>query len=317
MNNQTVYELKKCAKLIRYFWNGLFAVIYEEIRYEKTITTLTVGGDKKHQIFATATTIKNYLSCKTEMDFERFVEYCNGISSNILDRRFIEVHPYVNKAYAYLEEQDFTNGKVSKSKNYRQRLLMRTDMLNDEAYMWAQQIEQNKWEYARIIDIFSDLTEKELSLLYRVADGYVHTHGCDDYFMERFPQLNEKGQALFREALEVEYSKQSNPVDDEMCEFCRIMADEKQTEMQAITSDMLYKKLNKIRVDTPKDAVMLKNYRYTNSDTWITLELYHKVMLAYSDDNIEDLPFGEKDCLLILLNWLSDIPSLKKIPNIQ
>lgn len=313
MNNQTVNELQKCAKHIRYFWNGLFAVVYEEIRYEKPIITLTMGRDKKHQIFATSTTIKNYLSCKTEMDFECFVEYCNGISSNILDRHFIEVVPYVNKAFAYLEEQDFTNGKVSKSKKYRQEILERTDMLNDDAYKWAQQIEQDEWEHARILDIFSDLTEKELSLLYQVADGYAHTHGCDDFFMERFPRLNEKGQALFKEALEVEYSKQNNSVDDEMCAFCRTMANEKQIKTQAIIPDMLYKKLGKIGFDTPEDAEKLKNYRYANSDTWIALELYHKVMLAYSDENIEDLPFGEKDCLLILLSWLIDIPSLTAI----
>lgn len=44
----------------------------------------------------------------------------------------------------------------------------------------------------------------------------------------------------------------------------------------------------------------------------MTLELFHKVMLSYTDENIEGLPFGEKDCLLILLNWLVDIPSLRK-----
>ncbi len=310
MNNQTVKELQKCAELIKYFWNGLFAVVYEEIRYKKTIVALTMRRDKKYQILATTTTIKNYLSCKQEMDFDCFVEYCNGISSNILDRHFIEVVPYVNKAFAYLEEQDFTNGKVSKSKNYRREILKRTDMLNDDAYMWEQQIKQDEWEQAKILDIFNDLTEKELSLLYRVADEYVYTHGCDDFFMERFPRLNEKGQALFKEALEVEYGKQNSSVDDEMCKFCRIMADEKQTEIQAIIPDMLYEKLGKIGFDTPEDAEKLKNYRYANSDTWVALELYHKVMLAYSDENIEDLPFGEKDCLLILLSWLIDIPSL-------
>ena len=76
---------------------------------------------------------------------------------------------------------------------------------------------------------------------------------------------------------------------------------------------MLYEKLGKIGFDTPEDAEKLKNYRYANSDTWLALELYHKVMLAYSDENIEDLPFGEKDCLLILLSWLIDMPSLTAI----
>ena len=71
-------------------------------------------------------------------------------------------------------------------------------------------------------------------------------------------------------------------------------------------------KLEKIGFSSPEDAQKLKNYRYAETDTWVVLELFHKVMLAYADENIEDLPFGEKDCLLILLNWLVDIPSLRK-----
>ncbi|MCI7169752.1 hypothetical protein MSB04_04915 [bacterium] len=312
MNNQTVNELQKCAKLNKYFWNGLFAVIYEERRYEIPIGALTAGEDENYWIHETISTIKNYLSCKHVLDFSRFKEFCSGIHCNILDRHFIELLPLVNKAYAYLEEQDFTNGKVSKSKKYRQKILEQADMINDDTYMLEQQIAQDEWEHAKILEIFNDLTEKELSLLYLVADGYNYTHGCDDFFMEHFFQLNENGQALFKEALEVEYSQQNNSIDDEMCMFCRIMAVEKNTNIKAITPNMLYEKLEKIGFSSPEDAQKLKNYRYAETDTWVVLELFHKVMLAYADENIEDLPFGEKDCLLILLNWLVDIPSLRK-----
>lgn len=97
-----------------------------------------------------------------------------------------------------------------------------------------------------------------------------------------------------------------------MCKFCRIMATEQNSNIKSITPDMLSGKLEEIGLYSFEDAQKLKNYRYVKSDTWMTLELFHKVMLSYTDENIEGLPFGEKDCLLVLLNWLVDIPSLRK-----
>ena len=312
MNSRTVEELQKCSKLNTYFWNGLFAVIYEERRNEIPIGALTAGTDENYWIHETESTIKAYLSCKRVLTFSRFEEFCCSIHCDILDRRFTEIFPYVNKTYAYLEEQDLTKGKVSKSKKYRQKLFKQVDLLNDDTYLLEQQLAFDELEQAKILEIFSDLTDNELSLLYRVADGYSFTHGCDDFFIEYFHKLNEKGQSLFREALEVEYCKHKHSVEDEMCQFCQTMVKEKYDNLKTITPYMLYKKLEKLGFCTSKDAKKIKMFRYAKSSTWTVLELYHKVMIAYSDNNIENLPFGEKDCLLILLNWLSDIPSLKK-----
>ena len=71
-----------------------------------------------------------------------------------------------------------------------------------------------------------------------------------------------------------------------------------------------YEKISENGFDLPEVAQKLKNFRNAKTDTWVILELYHKIMLGYSDENIEDLPCGEKDCLLILLSWLIDIPLL-------
>lgn len=74
------------------------------------------------------------------------------------------------------------------------------------------------------------------------------TQVIDDFFIKHFSQLNETGQALFKEALEEEYSKQNNSSDDEMCKFCRIMATEQNSNIKSITPDMLSDKFRGNRI---------------------------------------------------------------------
>lgn len=309
--SSTIEELKNNAKFHEYFWNGLFAALYEPHRGQYPLVSLTIPG-RAYFIPASETTIKNYLSCKTKMDFDSFLEYCHGIKVDIEKKRFLELIPYVNRAFAYLEEQDFS-GKASRSKVRRQVVFEQADNLRDDGHLWEQQLAQDESEKTEILVAFSSLSQKELALLYRVADAYPFTCECDDTFMDCYCRLNEKGQALFREALAVEQKKYNVSYNDEFCDFCRRMSAEDTPVIQDITPEMLYNKLNKADYYfQPEDAESLTKYRHAEPGTWETLELYHKIIFTYPEGNIEGMTFSEKDSLLIFLYWLIDIPSLCK-----
>lgn len=309
--SSTIKELQDSAKFHEYFWNGLFAALYEPLREQYSIVSLTVSGGK-YYIPASETTIKNYLSCKTKMDFDCFLEYCHGIKVDIEKKIFLELIPYVNKAFAYLDAQGFS-GKTSRSKKERQKIFSQSDALSDDGYLLEQQLAQDEQEKAEITKIFSSLSQEELSLLYLVADGYPFTCECDDTFMDFYCLLNEKGQGLFREALAVEQKKYEISYNDEFCDFCREMSVKNTSAIQDITPEMLYSKLNEADFYfLPEDAENLTKYRRAEPGTWETLELFHKIIFSYPKGNIEGMTFSEKESLLILLYWLISIPSLCK-----
>ena len=182
----------------------------------------------------------------------------------------------------------------------------------DDGYLWRQGLAQDEYEKAEILKSLSDLSQKELALLYRVADGYPFTYQCDDTFMDCYCRLNEKGQALFREAL-VEQENWKSSHHDELCDFCREMSSEPAPVLQDITVEVLRDKLEKARFNfCPEDVEKLKNYRHAEPETWQALELFHRVILSYPKENIEGLPFSEGASLLIFLQWLVSIPSLCK-----
>ena len=183
----------------------------------------------------------------------------------------------------------------------------------DDEYLWRQGLAQDEYEKAEILKSLSDLSQKELALLYRVADGYPFTYQCDDTFMDCYCRLNEKGQALFREALEVEQENWKSSYHDELSDFCREMSSEPAPVLQDITVEVLRDKLEKARFNfCPEDVEKLKNYRHAEPETWQALELFHRVILSYPKENIEELPFTEGASLLIFLHWLVSIPSLCK-----
>lgn len=111
-------------------------------------------------------------------------------------KKFLELILYVNRIYAYLYEQDFS-GKASRSKTQRQKTFIQADYLSDEQRLQEQQLAQDEQEKATIIKTFSSLSQEELSLLYRVTDGYPFTCECDDSFMDCYCRLNTKGTELF------------------------------------------------------------------------------------------------------------------------
>lgn len=305
----TIEELKNSARFHDYFWNGLFAALYEPYREQYPVFSLTVPG-RGYFIPASETTIKNYLSCRTKMDFDCFLEYCHGLQVDIEKKRFLELLPYVNRAFAYLEEQDIS-GKASKSKVRRQKVFDDADATMGEGYLWNQALAQDEEEKAQILKAFSSLSPEELSLLYRAADGYPFTCECDDTFMDCYGRLNEKGRSLFREALEGEHKKWNAAYSDEFCDFCRKMAEADGSALQDVTLEALYGKLAGADFYfQPEDAENLKKYCCDEPETWQTLEAFHKIIFSYPEGNIEGMSFSEKESLLIFLYWLVSIPSL-------
>ena len=372
MNKHTLDALNKCVEMNKFFLNGLFAVIYEEIRYKIPIGALSAGTNEDFWIFESVTSIKNILSCKSILDFSHFEVYCKGIHSNILDKRPMEVVPYINKAFAYLDAQnecspiilrdalnelsselnifrdiielakeqaslgesqlsflqdvfnefsvnvsclfdafELSKKKVSSSKKLRQKTFAMAGRFDDDDFIWDNQLKQDNFEQKKILEIFDMLSKDDLSLLYRIADDFYHIKECDIFFMQFFSRLNEKGQQLFREALEVECSNWDVSSGDNMCDFCSVMSKESIIHAD-ITPIMLYDKMTYIGSGSIDDAESLCCFRFAKPDTWEILEMYHRLILNYPDENIEGLPFGEKDNLIILLCWLVDIPSLKK-----
>lgn len=320
MNIQTINELKKLAKCNEFFWNGLFAVLYEPIRGEHNLTNITIdsGRDddtKNYYIPVSETTIKNVLSCKRKLDYEDFLFYCKGINYDIENQRFTNLVPYINKTFVYLEKLDDRKQKGKKksiSKKYRQKFLAEAERINDDNYILEQELAQNELEEKKILDIFSDLSKKEMSLLYKVADGIPYSNEYDDLFIEYYPQLNKKGKSLFLEALEIEKAEFDTSNSDEFCDFCRKMSEEMEIVQQEIIPEMLYKKLLDINYCFMEGAELLKKYRYINKENWKVLEQYHRLILAYSDEKIEGFSFSSKDCLVIFFDWLIRIPSLNK-----
>lgn len=315
--SETVEFLKNNAKFHKYFWNGLFVALYEPYRESHPVSSLPVNGGTFF-IPESESTIKNYLSCKQQMDFDKFQEFCKGIHINIESKRLIEVVPYINQAMVYLNEMD-TSGKASRSKKERQKILVQYDDLSKEekekaeAHLWEQYLAQDEKERTEIIETLSNLTPEELSLLYRVADGYPDTCGWDDIFMECYCIMNEHGQSLFRETLENEKKKWNVSYHDKFCDFCREMAAETVTPLQDVTPEILCDKLEKAFYNfLPEDAKNLLKYRNAQPETWKILEEFHQVIRSYPEENIDEQTFTEAESLLIFLHRLADIPSLQK-----
>ncbi|MCH5263402.1 MAG: hypothetical protein J1F42_10845 [Lachnospiraceae bacterium] len=304
---ETFYYFQKCTEYNDYFWNALFAILLEPIRDIRNLTE--IGGD----IGASDTLLKYILSCKRKLVYEEFLRYCKYLGCNIdfMEDSLWRSAPLLNKICAYLENVGEKNyKKVSISKKYRQRFLAEADYFSGDNYLLEQELAQNESEQEKILEIFSDLSKKELSLLYQVADGFPYTNEYDDLLMEHYPQLNTVGQSYFLELLEVVESEHGTSNGDKFCDFCRKMSEETEIEQSDISPLLLYKKLIDINFCTIDCAEILKKYRYVDKNFWSVLEKYHRVMLACSDKPLQDLSFSEKDCLVIMLRGLSIIPSL-------
>lgn len=307
--SSNIEELKKMAKFHKYFWNGLFVALYEPHRKRYPVVSLAVPGGK-YFIPMSESTIKNYLTCKTRMNYDTFLVFCHGIKIDIEKKRILELMPYIERAGAYLDEMVFS-GKISRSKTKRQQVFSHADALSDEGHLWEKQLVQDEKERAEMMELFSNLSQEELSLLYQVADGYPFTCEWDDRFMDCYCRLNENGKSIFREALDNERKRWNISYHDEFCGFCRDMALSPVTLMQDATPEMLYGKLEKADFYfQPEDAQNLLKYRNAEPDTWQTLNAFHQLIFSYPEENIEGQTFTEQESLLIFLYWLISVPSL-------
>ena len=64
--SNTAELLESSARLYKYFWNGLFAALYEDVRKDNPVEDIASGNNPGYLIPASPTVIKNYLSCKTK-----------------------------------------------------------------------------------------------------------------------------------------------------------------------------------------------------------------------------------------------------------
>lgn len=139
--SSNIEELKKMAKFHKYFWNGLFVALYEPHRKRYPVVSLAVSGGKNF-IPMSESAIKNYLACKTRMDYDTFLVFCHGIKIDIEKKRILELMPYIERAGACLDEMAFS-GKVSRSKTKRQQAFSQADALSDEGHLWEKQLVQD------------------------------------------------------------------------------------------------------------------------------------------------------------------------------
>lgn len=104
-------------------------------------------------------------------------------------------------------------------------------------------------------------------------------------------------------------------VDDEMTELyerlSKISKSDTYTQL-SITPEMLTDKLDQISRYSLEYAEELCMYLSMDADAWHTLIDFHKIASALPEDNIPNFPFNEKHALILFLEELYNLPSLKK-----
>jgi len=78
-----------------------------------------------------------------------------------------------------------------------------------------------------------------------------------------------------------------------------------------VTPQILVDKLGNNSCYSPEYAEELCMYLNKDTDSWNTLIDFHKVISSLKDDPIPELVITEKHSLIIFLNWLWNLPSLR------
>ena len=98
--------------------------------------------------------------------------------------------------------------------------------------------------------------------------------------------------------------------DDEAVQFCSKMENEFFYEEKRSIQE-LYDKFSKEEIYSVQNAEYLMRFRCMRQKDWAILKLFHKIILAYPEENIEGLPFNQTLSLLLFMNWLWNVPSLR------
>lgn len=309
---RTELVLEKFSELSPYFWNALFVILYEPKRKEIPVDSGRAIISLTDLTYASKSTIHDYLACKRPLPYDEFVNYCNAINVDIYSPNF-EALKLGNIALEYLQTL-LTDNKLNTKGTYRKGVISDITFYNEDEFIEAQT--ERAWDYIeqKILEHFTDLTCDNLTYLYQIADALTYTNVYDTDFVKFYTELNETGKMLFKEALVVESAEAPTTLEDEATTLYKELSHVSKTitdTQLSVTPQMLVNKLGHISRYSPEYASELCQYLYMDTDAWNTLIDFHKIMFALSENNIPDYTFSEKQSLLLCLNWLWNLPSLK------
>lgn len=311
---RTKHLLEKFSELSPYFWNALFVILYEPKRKEYPVDNGRSTNSLTQLIPASKSTIHDYLACKRPLPQDEFERYCKAINVDIFSPDF-DTLAFGNIALEYLQRLPDDN-KLNTKGTHRKDIIAHITLSNGEESIESQT--NSAWYYIEqnMLECFKDLTHNDLTYLYQISDVLTYANTYDADFVKFYTELNETGKKLFKEALAVESKETSTIVDDEATavykKFSKIPKTITDNQL-SVTPEILVNKLGHISRYSPEYASELCQYIYMDADAWNTLIDFHKITSALSENNIPDYTFNETESLLIFLNWLWNLPSLKSV----
>jgi len=309
---RTELVLEKFSELSPFFWNALFVILYEPKRKEIPVDNGYSTISLTELTYASKSTIHDYLACKRPLPYNEFVNYCNAINEDIYSPNF-EALKLGNIALEYLQTL-FDDRKLNTKGTHRKATITNITFHNEDEFTEAQT--EHAWDYIEqtILEQFKDLSCDDLTYLYQIADVLTYATVYVTDFVKFYTELNETGRMLFKEALNVESAETSALVDDEATALYGELSQISKTAGESslsVTPEMLVNKLGHISRYSPEYASELRQYLSMDMDAWNTLIDFHKIISALSESNIPDYTFSERQSLLLCLNWLWNLPSLK------
>lgn len=311
---RTELVLEKFSELSPYFWNALFVILYEPKRKEIPIDKGSAVKSLIQLTYASKSIIHDYLACKRPLSYNEFIKYCNAINVDI-DSPDFDTLKFGNIALEYLQTLS-DDRKLNTKGTHRKAVITNITFHNEDEVIEAQT--ERAWDYIeqKTLEHFKDLTCDDLTYLYQIADVLTYATVYDTDFVKFYTELNVTGRMLFKEALSVESAETSALVDDEATalygKLSQISKNATESSL-SVTPEMLINKLGHISRYSPEYASELCQYLSMDMDAWNTLIDFHKVMSALSENNIPDYTFNERQSLLLCLNWLWNLPSLKTV----
>lgn len=310
MKNKTLLE--KFAELHPYFWNALFILVYDPFRKEIPIDNGRAISSLINLTYASKSTIHDYLGLKRPLPEDECIKYCKALKIEIFDDDFDALNKG-NTALAYLQMiDDGKSSKLSSSSKYRSKNIERL-IFNNSDEVFEERTEQ-EWNFLEqeIIEKFSELSEQDISYLYQIADVLSYITAFDTDFVSFYTELNTYGRSLFKEALSLDNDESNNASEDESIQiYKKLSLVSKCSTDSSITPKMLADKLGRISLYAPEYAEELCLFQRMDEDAWNTLIDFHSKIASLNDENIPDCPITEKESLIIFLNWLWNLPSLR------
>lgn len=322
------HNLKECAKLHPFFWNGLFAVLAKPILKEYSLKALVGLAGKKgcrYFISSSESSLARRLYCEQKMDYEELVYFCKclemplEIEKDFTSKQCRNVQDNLRKAWFFsdtalryaqnMTDSDYPSDFAKKKK--REYATLDGETFLDDGYLDAEL--DNLYEQVKkdILPLFMKLSKEELSLVYRIIEEHPVLYKFDMMFLEIYSVLNDKGIALLNEALETQQEGLSLCMDEEAEIFARMESTVVPVQ-DDLTPELLYEHFLNNGYFSVEEAKYLMMFCGVTASEWKMLRMYHLLIMHYPEENIEGMPFNYITYLQIFLNWLQNMPSLKK-----